>query len=257
MVDKFHTFPVNQQWFQVHALCYAATSACHLTHGICLDHRKTFCLTTFDIRVITDTLSRNSSLKESNVPQVESQCREVQRHLSQEMKNGLEAQSQCRHLQGGRRPWILPHSSMVGQQRQQISELQFDKFPTPSPFLYWKIRFKNQVTSCSDFPSEAMLWIKEVEIVDSVGELKSSRSIAGKNFPNLQKLDAKIASALNNIIQNSHFKKKVIFEEQESPERGSVSSRKTDRFHDLRLLSSHWRSWHRSRLCWFILYHSS
>ena len=131
---------------------------------------------------------------------------------------------------------------MVGQQRQQISELQFDKFPTPSSFLYWKIRFKNEVTTCSDFPSEAMLWIKEVEMVDSVDELKSSRSIAGKNFPNLQKLDAKIASALNNIIQNSHFKKKVSLEEQESPEGGPVSTRKTDRLHDLRLFSSHWRS---------------
>ena len=31
----------------------------------------------------------------------------------------------------------------------------------------------------------------------------------------------------------------------ESPERGPVSMRITDRFHDLRLLSSDWRSWHR------------
>ena len=29
----------------------------------------------------------------------------------------------------------IPQSSMVGQQRQQISELQFDKFPTPSSFF--------------------------------------------------------------------------------------------------------------------------
>ena len=58
----------------------------------------------------------------------------------------------------------------VGQQRQQILELQFDKFPTPSTFSRWKIRFKNQVTTCSDFPSEAMLWSKEVEMVDSVDE---------------------------------------------------------------------------------------
>ena len=58
----------------------------------------------------------------------------------------------------------LPHSYMVGQQRQQISELHFDKFPFPQSFLVRKIRFKNQVTTCSDFPSETMLWIKEVEI---------------------------------------------------------------------------------------------
>ena len=48
-------------------------------------------------------------------------------------------------------PVEIPQNPMVGQQRQQISELQFDKFPTPSSFLYWKIRFKNQATTCSDF----------------------------------------------------------------------------------------------------------
>ena len=112
-------------------------------------------------------------------------------------------------------------------QRQQISELQFDKFPTRSAFLCWKIRFKNQVTTCSDFPSEAMLWIKEVEMVDSLDELTSSRSVAGKNFQNFEMLDARSASALNKIIQNSHFKKKVSLEEEGSPERGPVSTGKT------------------------------
>ena len=119
-------------------------------------------------------------------------------------------------------PVDIPQSSMVGQQRQQTSELQFDKFPTPPSFLYWKIRFKSQVATCSDFPSEVMLWITEVEMVDSMEELKSSRSVAGKNFPNFEMLDAKIASALNKIIQNSHFKKKVSLEEQ--------TAQKEDRF---------------------------
>ena len=47
-------------------------------------------------------------------------------------------------------------------------------------------------------------------------ELKSSRSVAGKNFPNFEMLDARIASALNKTNQNSHFKKKVSLEEQKS-----------------------------------------
>ena len=76
----------------------------------------------------------------------------------------------------------IPQNSMVGQQRQQISELQFDKFPNPPSLLVWEIRFKNQVTTCSDFPSDAMLWIKEVEMVDSLDAFKSSRSVSGKNF---------------------------------------------------------------------------
>ena len=69
------------------------------------------------------------------------------------------------------------------------------------------------MTTCSDFPSDAMLWIKEVVMVDSLDELKSSRSVCGK-ISNLRKLDSKIASALNKIIQNSQFKKKVSLEEQ-------------------------------------------
>ena len=52
------------------------------------------------------------------------------------------------------------------------------------------------MATCSDFLSEAMLWIKEVEMVDSLDELKSSRSIAGENFPNFEMLDARIASSL-------------------------------------------------------------
>ena len=52
-------------------------------------------------------------------------------------------------------PVNIPQNSMVGQQRQQLSELHL------LHSLFWKIRFKNQVTTCSDFPSEAMLCIKE------------------------------------------------------------------------------------------------
>ena len=54
-----------------------------------------------------------------------------------------------------------------------------------------------------------MLWIKEVEMVDSVDDLRSSSSIRGISMPNFEVLDAKIASELNRIIQNARFKKKV------------------------------------------------
>ena len=57
------------------------------------------------------------------------------------------------------------------QQRLQISDLHFDKFPTPVTFTCWKIRFKTEVCTCSQFPTEAMQWIKEVELVGSVDEL--------------------------------------------------------------------------------------
>ena len=48
-------------------------------------------------------------------------------------------------------PVDIPQNYVVGQQRQQMSELQFDRFPNPSSSLVWKTRFKTQVSSGSDF----------------------------------------------------------------------------------------------------------
>ena len=109
------------------------------------------------------------------------------------------------------------------QQRLQISDLHFDKFPTPVTFACWKIRFKTDVCTCLQFPTEAMLWIKEVELVDSVHDLKSSCSARGSRMPDFEVLDAKIASALNRIIHNSQFNRRVSLEEQKA--------QKEDRFH--------------------------
>ena len=88
------------------------------------------------------------------------------------------------------------------QQRLQISDLHFAKFPTPATFACWKIRFKTEVCTCSQFLTEAMQWIKEVELVDSVDELRSSSSTRRLSMPNFEVLDARIASALNKVIQN-------------------------------------------------------
>ena len=61
-----------------------------------------------------------------------------------------------------------------------------------------------------------MQWIKEVEMVDSVDDLKSSSSIRGISMPNFEVLDARIASALNNIIHNSRLKRRISLEEQKA-----------------------------------------
>ena len=76
-----------------------------------------------------------------------------------------------------------------------------------------------------------------MEMVDSLEELKSSRSVSGKIFPKFEMLDAKIASAPEFPIQEEGQSRGT-----ESPEGAQVSTRKTDRLHDLRLLSSDWRS---------------
>ena len=48
-------------------------------------------------------------------------------------------------------PVGFPQNSIVGQQRQQVSELHCDKFRTSSAFLNWQIRFKNQVDGATHF----------------------------------------------------------------------------------------------------------
>ena len=57
---------------------------------------------------------------------------------------------------------------------------------------------------------------------DSVDDLRSSSSTRGISMPNFEVLDARIASALNKIIHNSQFKRRISLEEQ--------STQKEDRF---------------------------
>ena len=128
------------------------------------------------------------------------------------------------------------------QQRLQICDLHFDKFPTPGTFACWKIRFKTEVCTWSRFPTEAMQWIKEVELVDSVDELRSSSSIRGIRIPDFEVLDAGIVSALNKIIYSSHVKGRINVEEPKGPEARLFLSRQTDCLLDLRLFSGHWDS---------------
>ena len=87
---------------------------------------------------------------------------------------------------------------------------------TSATFACCKISFKTEVCTFSKFLTEAMQWIKEVELVDSMDELRSSSSTRGISMPNFEVLDARIASALNKIIHNSHFKRKISLEEQKA-----------------------------------------
>ena len=55
-----------------------------------------------------------------------------------------------------------------------------------------------------------------MEMVDSVDDLKSSCYVRGIRMLIFEVLDARIASALNRIIHNSHFKRRVSLEEQKA-----------------------------------------
>ena len=145
------------------------------------------------VRQVHGQAANNSSTAEKNENQTPVQ--------DQRCQSGLSARNSVVLSEGG-----FSKNYGADQQRLQISDLHFDKFPTPSTFACWKIRFKTEVCTFSQFPTEAMLWIKEVEMVESVDDLKSSCSVRGIRMPDFEVLDARIASALNRIIHNSHFK---------------------------------------------------
>ena len=155
------------------------------------------------------------------------------------MKGGTQDQGQrCQSGQSAKNSVIFSggdssNNCGADQQRLQIPDLLYDKFPTPTTLACWKMRFKTEVCSCSQFLAEAMQWIKEVEMVDSVDDFKSSSSTRGIQMPNFEVLDARIASALNRIIHNSHFKRRSSLEERKGPEAGPFLSRKTDCLPDL------------------------
>ena len=55
------------------------------------------------------------------------------------------------------------------------------------------------------------LWITDKEMIESVDDLIFSRSIRDTHGPHFELFDVRIASALNKIIQNSHFKKRPVW----------------------------------------------
>ena len=70
-----------------------------------------------------------------------------------------------------------------------------------------------------------MPWIKEVEVVESVDDLKSSRSIRGIPGPDFEVLDAKIAPAPNRIIQNTALRKRSVWRTKKTVAREMGSPR--------------------------------
>ena len=88
--------------------------------------------------------------------------------------------------------------------------------PYTSNLCLLEDKVQDRGCTCSQFLTEAMQWIKEVEMVDSVDELRSSSSIWCISMTNFGVLDARIASALNKIIHNSHFKRRISLEEQKA-----------------------------------------
>ena len=141
-------------------------------------------------------------------------------------------------------PVDMPQNAKVGQQRQQISELQFDKFTTPSTFSCWKSRFKTQVSACSGCASKKWIWTTW----NHRAQFKVIFILRISRYWMRELLSL-------NIIQNSHLKKRVSLEEQKAQKEDRVQGRQIA-YMILRLRSCHWCSWYRFWSCGFILYHS-
>ena len=120
-----------------------------------------------------------SNVSEDISPQVTSERQNPDTTLDPRCQSGPSARNSSDPTEGR-----FSKDYGADQQRVQISELHFDKFPTPTQFACWKIRFKTEVCTCSQFPTEAMHWIKKVEMVGSVDDLKSSCSVRGIRMPN-------------------------------------------------------------------------
>ena len=166
------------------------------------------------------TTSSSAPLPQESNPWISNVSEHTSPHVMSESQTPVQDQ-RCQSRPSARNSVIPSEGGFskncgADQQRLQISDPHFDKFPTPATFACWKIRFKTVACTCSQFPTEAMLWIEEVELVDSVDDLKSSCSVRGIHMPNFEVLDAKIASALNRIIHNTQFKRKVSLEEQKA-----------------------------------------
>ena len=95
-------------------------------------------------------------------------------------------------------------------------------------FWCWNIRFKNQATTCSDFPSETLFWINEVEMVLFIGRIEISAISLWNGFSKLRDAGREYCLCSEEDHPEFPVQEECQHRGAESPERGSVSTRKLD-----------------------------
>ena len=118
-----------------------------------------------------------------------------------------------------------------------IAEQNLGNFLDPMEFQSWKVNLRTEVCLRTADPQITMLWIKEVEIAQSIEELMTSQSITERqDFRDYDMLDAMIASALKKASLHAvTFPKKSKCRRAASSETRPIPSRKTGCVHDLRV----------------------
>ena len=133
-----------------------------------------------EFKIVNPTASSSAPYPQESNPWISNVSEHTSPHVMSESQTPVQDQ-RCQSRPSARNSVIPSEGGFsknygADQQRLQISDPHFDKFHTPATFACWKIRFKTEVCTCSQFTTEATLWIKEVEMVDSVDVLKSSSS---------------------------------------------------------------------------------
>ena len=101
--------------------------------------------------------------------------------------------------------------------RTSITEWNLGQFPDTVEFQSWKLNFRTEVSMRTADLQVTMQWIKEIEVAITIDELVASRSVTGQtNFPDLDMLDAMIASALKKLI-NTQFRLEEAYQHAVQP----------------------------------------
>ena len=112
--------------------------------------------------------------------------------------------------------WNLFSQLYDGLSENSDFGMHLGRFPGSTELQSWRVNFKNDVCTRTADPQLAVHWIQEVEIAKSMDELVTSRSIVGRtDFPDIDMIDAMIASALKRLLNTQiHFRKRASVEEQ-------------------------------------------
>ena len=102
------------------------------------------------------------------------------------------------------------HDSGVPK-KKYADKIEFEKFLKSNTLVIWKTNFKSEGCSSSSVPTEAMVWINEINSARNMDELKSSSSILGRMLPDFEVLDSKKASALKKLL-SADFTRRVHME---------------------------------------------
>ena len=240
-------------WFRVIVPCSAATKDCRLTLGINLDYRKMFLEINFLRLIHPDIILKEFNLTTCKETEKQSLKPEGLRLFTQVKTNWIKAQFQCRQVQHFEFHNACGITAELHGRTAKTANIGVAIRQIPSSTIVFSVEISVQK------PSDYLFWFSiRCCVVDQrsgdgwfFGWVEILAISLWREFSKLRDAGREdcLCPEQDKIILNSQFKKKVSHEERKAQKGGPVSTRKTDRLRDLRLLSSDWRSWYCIWLC--------